>query len=90
MGGISIPQQRVTYLVQTVRKWYEGDERGSHLINAQVAKLLTSVAPVIQELSGSHWEFMLGKVSDWIEVREILVLLEVSVCGIDICSTFFA
>src|SRR5437764_12895659 len=60
MGTIFIPEQRAMYLVQAIRKWYQGEsgERGSRQVNAQVAKLLTVVAPIIQGLSGSHWEFM--------------------------------
>ncbi|RUP46970.1 hypothetical protein BC936DRAFT_146314 [Jimgerdemannia flammicorona] len=70
MGSIFIPQQRAIYLVQVVRKWYEGEGAqvsGSCQVDAQVAKLLTSVASVIQELSGSHWEFMLDQLLVWME-----------------------
>ncbi|KAI7862837.1 hypothetical protein BDF14DRAFT_1735151 [Spinellus fusiger] len=68
----SIPVQRLMYLVTAIRKWF-GSSSASALsgldrsrVLVQVVQLLSHLSEPIQEVSGSHWNFILDQCYEWI------------------------
>ncbi|GAA5836983.1 hypothetical protein JCM11251_004464 [Rhodosporidiobolus azoricus] len=70
---IFLPQQRTVFLVQAVSKWITSDEPLPDGLETAIAELFEHLAPIIQELSGSHWELMFDLIessldsADWDE-----------------------
>jgi E3 ubiquitin-protein ligase listerin len=66
---IFLPQQRTMFLIQAVQRWIASDDDLEEEILASVAELFLHLAPIVQELSGSHWELVFDVVESNLEVR---------------------
>ncbi|BGP46344.1 hypothetical protein JCM10450v2_002186 [Rhodotorula kratochvilovae] len=70
---IFLPQQRSVFLLQAVQRWLSSDERIPPEAHAPLVEVLAHLAPIVQDLSGSHWDLMFDLVegnldaADWEE-----------------------
>ncbi|GAA5913647.1 hypothetical protein JCM6882_008707 [Rhodosporidiobolus microsporus] len=70
---IFLPQQRTVFLVQAVSRWIASDESLPEGLETGIVGLFEHIAPIIQDLSGSHWELMFDLIessldgADWDE-----------------------
>lgn len=67
---ILLPQQRVVFLLRSVRTWLIGDEDVGDDLYANLCRLFTLVAAIVQDLSGSHWDSMLDVLEASFEVSQ--------------------
>lgn len=75
---IFLPQQRSMFLIQRVQVWIGSDDELDEEIHANVAELFLHLAPIIQELSGSHWDLIFDIVESNLEVSELIFRLDMS------------
>ena len=73
---IFLPQQRVVLLIQTIQRWIDGDDELEDEIHGKLAELLVHLAPLMQSLSGSHWDLMFDVIESNIEVSASVVPAE--------------
>ncbi|KAE8204435.1 hypothetical protein A4X06_0g1527 [Tilletia controversa] len=52
-----IPQQRAIFLLQALQKWMASEEDLAEEINTLLASLFIHLAPIVQNVSGSHLDF---------------------------------
>ncbi|KPV76129.1 uncharacterized protein RHOBADRAFT_53112, partial [Rhodotorula graminis WP1] len=70
---IFLPQQRSVFLLQSIGRWLGSDERVPTEAQASLVEVLAHLAPIVQDLSGSHWDLMFDLVegnldaADWEE-----------------------
>ncbi|GAA5851231.1 hypothetical protein JCM9279_007491 [Rhodotorula babjevae] len=70
---IFLPQQRSVFLLQSIGRWLSSDERIPTEAQASLVEVLAHLAPIVQDLSGSHWDLMFDLVeatldaADWDE-----------------------
>ncbi|GAA5860656.1 hypothetical protein JCM8547_005490 [Rhodosporidiobolus lusitaniae] len=70
---IFLPQQRTVFLVQAVSRWIGSEEVLPEGLETGLVELFGHFAPIIQDLSGSHWDLMFDLVessldsADWVE-----------------------
>lgn len=69
---IFLPQQRTMFLIQAMQRWIGSDDDLEEEILASVAELFLHLAPIVQELSGSHWELVFDVVESNLEVGDLL------------------
>ncbi|KAI5475113.1 ubiquitin-protein ligase E3 [Pseudohyphozyma bogoriensis] len=55
---IFLPQQRSMFLIQRIQVWIGSDDDLDEEIHSAVAELFLHLAPIIQDLSGSHWDLV--------------------------------
>ncbi|BGO97992.1 E3 ubiquitin-protein ligase listerin [Rhodotorula toruloides] len=55
---IFLPQQRSMFLIQAISRWIGSDEPISEELHAGIAELFCHLAPIVQDLSGGHWDLM--------------------------------
>jgi E3 ubiquitin-protein ligase listerin len=65
---VFLPQQRAIFLLQNIQKWITGDEENEGEIEEQIADLLFHLAPIIQNVPGSHWDFAFDLIEFNLEV----------------------
>ncbi|KAG8852759.1 hypothetical protein FRB91_005987 [Serendipita sp. 411] len=69
--SVLLPTQRSINLVQTVEKWIntesDDDEEVGPVIESQMMALFLHIAPVLQSLSGRHWEFAFDLIENTLE-----------------------
>lgn len=66
--AIFLPQQRCIFLIQRVQAWLASDEDLDDSIHTVLAQLFVHLAPIIQDMSGSHWELMFDIIDSNLEV----------------------
>ena len=54
-----IPQQRALFVLQNMQKWVASEEDLAEEINARLAHLGTILLPIVQDMPGSHLDFLL-------------------------------
>lgn len=70
---IFLPQQRSVFLLQALQRWVSSDEYIPTELKAGIAELFSHLAPIVQDLSGSHWDLMFDQIesnldaADWEE-----------------------
>ncbi|GJN88290.1 hypothetical protein Rhopal_001255-T1 [Rhodotorula paludigena] len=70
---IFLPQQRSVFLLQALQRWASSDEYLPTELKAGVVELFSHLAPIVQDLSGSHWDLMFDQIesnldaADWEE-----------------------
>ncbi|GAA6034281.1 hypothetical protein JCM8097_003822 [Rhodosporidiobolus ruineniae] len=64
---IFLPQQRTVFLVQAIQRWISSDEPLPEGLETGVVELFGQLAPIIQDLSGSHWELMFDLIESSLE-----------------------
>ncbi|SCV69490.1 BQ2448_2510 [Microbotryum intermedium] len=67
---IFLPQQRSMFLIQSIQRWIASDEDLAEEIHTAVAELFIHLSPIIQDMSGSHWDLMFDIIEFNLEVRE--------------------
>lgn len=71
---IFLPQQRTIFLLQTLTSWIASDvdvQRRPEIL-LKSAELLSHLVPIVQELSGAHWDLVFDVVESNLEVRSLL------------------
>lgn len=63
-----LPPTRAVQVLQTVQKWITSDEEIDPVIESQTAGLLRHLAPIVQSVSGSHWDFAFDLIENTLEV----------------------
>lgn len=69
-ASVFIPQQRALFVLKHVSSWL-ADEAADDLpeeIEYRIAELYTAVAPIVQDLSGAHWDSMFDLMESGLEV----------------------
>lgn len=67
---IFLPQQRTMFLIQRMQAWISSDDDLADEIHTAIAELFLHLAPIVQELSGSHWDFMFDIIESNLEVSD--------------------
>jgi E3 ubiquitin-protein ligase listerin len=67
-GVIFLPTQRTVFMVQTCQKWVNGDDDLSEEIESQLVSVFIHIAPLLQSIPGSHWDFIADLVELNLEV----------------------
>lgn len=65
---IFLPQQRTMFLIQRIQTWINSDCDLGGGVQAALAELFLHLAPIVQELSGSHWDLFFDVVEFNLEV----------------------
>jgi hypothetical protein len=71
---LTMPPQRLIFLLQSVRKWFDSDLASdaslyrSARVRSQYLKLLSHMAIALLDVPGSHWDYMLSTVQEWLMV----------------------
>lgn len=68
---IFLPQQRSMFLIQCIQRWIGSDDDLDEEIHSAVAELFIHLAPIVQELSGSHWDLVFDIVESNLEVSTL-------------------
>ncbi|KAK4053203.1 hypothetical protein OIV83_001938 [Microbotryomycetes sp. JL201] len=55
---IFLPQQRCIFLYKTLLAWISSDDDLDEELYSRLAELFVHLAPIIQDMSGSHWDLM--------------------------------
>ncbi|KAM0792628.1 hypothetical protein ACM66B_005288 [Microbotryomycetes sp. NB124-2] len=55
---VFLPQQRSIFLLKTVSAWISSDDDLDEEVYGRLAELFVYLAPIIQDMSGSHWDLM--------------------------------
>ncbi|KAK0529909.1 hypothetical protein OC842_004094 [Tilletia horrida] len=63
-----IPKQRAIFLLQALQKWMASDEDLDEKINAHLANLFIHLAPIVQDMSGSHLDFFFDVIETNLDV----------------------
>lgn len=65
---IFLPQQRTMFLIQRIQLWIGSDDDLDEEIHSGIAELFLHLSPIIQELSGSHWDLIFDILESNLEV----------------------
>lgn len=80
---VFLPQQRAIFLLQALQKWVASDEDLDEEINTRLVEIFVHLAPIVQEITGSHTDFFFDLVESNLEVSDIAMLLEAPFLIID-------
>ncbi|KAK0452099.1 uncharacterized protein EV420DRAFT_1273820 [Desarmillaria tabescens] len=64
---VYLPQQRALNVVKTCEKWIASDEDLDEEVESAMTWTFFHLAPILQNLEGSHWEFMFDVVENNLE-----------------------
>ncbi|KAF8580184.1 hypothetical protein K439DRAFT_1357639 [Ramaria rubella] len=64
---IFLPQQRAVYLVQTLQAWIGSDDDLNESVENEITLILFNLAPILQNVQGAHWEFIMDLMESNIE-----------------------
>lgn len=69
-ASVFLPQQRAIFVLRHVGSWLTSDEADDfdESMEVYVAQLYTALAPVVQDMSGGHWDAMFGLIESGLEV----------------------
>lgn len=74
---IFLPQQRTMFLIQAISRWISSDEPIPEDMSAGLVELFCHLAPIVQDLSGGHWDLMFDLIennldsADWEEAATL-------------------
>lgn len=74
---IFLPQQRSMFLIQAITRWIASDEPVPDEMSAGLVELFCHLAPIVQDLSGGHWDLMFDLIetnldtADWEEATTL-------------------
>ena len=68
---IFIPQQRAVYLIQAVQAWMGSDEDLDEMVASEVTLALFNLAPILQNVQGAHWDFIMDLIESNLEVSSV-------------------
>jgi E3 ubiquitin-protein ligase listerin len=63
-----LPSQRAINLVQTIEKWVASDEDIDPEIESRTLALLCHLVPILQSISGGHWDLTFDLIESTLEV----------------------
>jgi len=66
---IFIPQTRAVNFIKACQQWVTSDEDIDEEVENQMTVLFFHLAPILQHVSGSHWDFIFDVVENNLEVR---------------------
>ena len=75
---IFLPQQRTMFLIQRIQTWIISDCDLGAEVQASLAELFLHLAPIVQELSGSHWDLFFDIIEFNLEVSLLHSFLDYS------------
>lgn len=55
-------------MLQALQKWIEENDELDEEIESQFSELFVNVAPIIQTVSGAHWDFIMDVIESNLEV----------------------
>ena len=64
---IFLPQRRAMFLIQQVQAWIASDSDLADEVHSLVAELFVHLAPIVQDMSGSHWDLVFDIVESNLE-----------------------
>jgi hypothetical protein len=70
-----LPSQRAIGVVQAIERWIASDEDVEPSIESYMIALFSHLAPILQSISGRHWEFAFDLIENTLEVRPKLIPL---------------
>ncbi|KAK4058560.1 hypothetical protein OIO90_000004 [Microbotryomycetes sp. JL221] len=77
---IFLPQQRAMFLIKSLSGWLASEDDLDEEVYARLAELFVHVCPIVQDLSGSHWDLMFDvlemniQAADWEEASTMSAL----------------
>lgn len=69
-----LPPQRAINLIQTVEQWIGSDEDLEANIESRTIALYYHLAPILQSLSGRHWDFAFDLIENTLEVCNVFLI----------------
>lgn len=66
---IFIPQTRAVNFMKACQQWVTSDEDIEEEVESQMTVLFYHLAPILQHVPGSHWDFIFDVVENNLEVR---------------------
>lgn len=73
---VYLPQQRALNVVKTCEKWIASDEDLDEEVESAMTWTFSHLAPILQNLEGSHWEFIFDVVENNLEVCRLSSLIK--------------
>ena len=67
---VFIPQTRAVNFIKACQQWVTSDEDTEEEVESQMTVLFFHLAPILQHVSGSHWDFIFDVVENNLEVRD--------------------
>jgi len=67
---VFIPQTRAVNFIKACQQWVTSDEDIEEEVESQMTVLFFHLAPILQHVSGSHWDFIFDVVENNLEVRD--------------------
>ena len=69
---IFLPQQRAVYVVQALQAWMGSDEDLDEDVESEVTLVLFNLVPILQNVQGGHWDFIMDLIESNIEEASLL------------------
>lgn len=66
---VFIPQTRAVNFMKACQQWVTSDEDIEEEVESQMTVLFFHLAPILQHVPGSHWDFIFDVVENNLEVR---------------------
>ena len=63
-----LPQPRAVNVVKACQQWISSDEDLDEEVESAMTLVFTHLAPILQDVPGSHWDFVFDVVENNIEV----------------------
>ena len=77
---VFIPQTRAVNFIRTCQRWVTSDEDTEEEVESQMTVLFFHLAPILQHVSGSHWDFIFDVIENNLEVRNLPLFLDKAHC----------
>lgn len=68
---IFIPQARAVNFIKACQQWVTSDEDIEEEVESHMTILFFHLAPILQHVPGSHWDFIFDVVENNLEVRDL-------------------
>ena len=67
-----LPEQRTVFLVRALQRWFTDEEGDNEDLNedvqARLVQLFSYLTPILQNVPGSHWDFVFDLIEENVEV----------------------
>ena len=67
---VFIPQTRAVNFMKACQQWVTSDEDIEEEVESQMTVLFFHLAPILQHVPGSHWDFIFDVIENNLEVRD--------------------
>lgn len=68
---VLVPQQRAIFCLQGLQRWFASDEDFDEEVNTRLAELFLHIAPIVQDMPGSHLDFFFDVIESNLEVADL-------------------